>query len=88
MSGQVHPCHSVQRGHREDIYVLSESVQGPCKPVSLSLFCRAAGLCYAEFAARVPKAGSAYVYAYVAVGEAIAFIIGWTLILEYAIGKQ
>ncbi len=49
--------------------------------------CGFAALCYAEFAAMVPVAGSAYTYAYAAIGELVAWIIGWDLIVEYAVGN-
>ena len=52
-----------------------------------AIACGFAALCYAEFAAMVPIAGSAYTYAYAALGEFIAWIIGWDLIIEYAVGN-
>src|SRR5581483_4692846 len=49
--------------------------------------CVFAALCYAEFASMVPVAGSAYTYAYATLGELFAWIIGWDLVLEYAVGS-
>src|SRR5215216_2073852 len=52
-----------------------------------AIACGFAALCYAEFASTVPVSGSAYTYSYVAFGEVIAWIIGWDLLMEYAIGN-
>ncbi|MBX7056218.1 MAG: amino acid permease [Pyrinomonadaceae bacterium] len=55
--------------------------------VFTAVACAFSALCYAEFASRIPVAGSAYTYAYASMGEFIAWIIGWDLIVEYAIGN-
>ena len=63
---------------------------GPALIVSfvlVAIACGFAALCYAEFAAMVPVAGSAYTYAYATLGQLVAWIIGWDLILEYAVGN-
>ncbi|MCZ2336892.1 MAG: amino acid permease [Chitinophagales bacterium] len=54
--------------------------------VIAALGCAFAGLCYAEFASMIPVAGSAYTYSYATMGEFLAWIIGWDLVLEYAVG--
>ncbi len=62
---------------------------GPAVTLSFivaAIGCAFAGLCYAEFAAMIPIAGSAYTYAYATMGELLAWIIGWALIMEYALG--
>jgi APA family basic amino acid/polyamine antiporter len=62
---------------------------GPAVPLSMVLVgiaCAFAGLCYAEMASTVPVAGSAYTYSYATMGELVAWIIGWDLVLEYAAG--
>ena len=77
------------------LYVLTGSVAkeaaGPSLMLSFLLAavgCGFAALCYSELASMVPVAGSAYTYAYTTLGELVAWIIGWDLILEYAIGSS
>lgn len=63
---------------------------GPALVVSFILLgavCALAALCYAELASMIPQAGSAYAYSYAALGEIVAWIVGWALILEYAVGN-
>src|SRR5215467_15641450 len=62
---------------------------GPAVPISMAIVgvaCAFAGLCYAEMASTVPVAGSAYTYVYATLGEFLAWIVGWDLVLEYAAG--
>src|SRR5574341_1140675 len=69
----------------------ANSVAGPALMVSYmvaGITCIFAALCYAEFASMAPVAGSAYTYAYTTMGELFAWIIGWDLVLEYAVGSS
>jgi APA family basic amino acid/polyamine antiporter len=71
--------------------VVAREIAGPSVVLSFlvaAIGCGFAALCYAELASMVPVAGSAYTYAYATLGELIAWIIGWDLILEYAIGSS
>ncbi|MGH9888997.1 MAG: APC family permease, partial [bacterium] len=78
-AGQVGPNGEVIRLGAGPALVLSFILLGGC--------CALAGLCYAELASMIPQAGSAYAYSYATLGELVAWIIGWDLILEYAVGN-
>jgi APA family basic amino acid/polyamine antiporter len=78
-AGQIGPHGEVIRVGAGPALVLSFILLGAC--------CALAGLCYAELAAMIPQAGSAYAYSYATLGELVAWIIGWDLILEYAVGN-
>jgi basic amino acid/polyamine antiporter, APA family len=78
-SGQVGPNGEIIRYGAGPALVLSFVLLGGA--------CGLAGLCYAELAAMIPQAGSAYAYSYATLGEIVAWIIGWDLILEYAVGN-
>jgi len=78
-AGQLGPNGEVIRVGAGPALVLSFVLLGAC--------CALAGLCYAEMASMIPQAGSAYAYSYATLGELVAWIIGWDLILEYAVGN-
>jgi APA family basic amino acid/polyamine antiporter len=78
-AGQVGPDGVVVRYGAGPALVLSFLLLGAA--------CALAALCYAELAAMIPQAGSAYAYAYATLGELVAWIIGWDLVLEYAVGN-
>src|SRR5205809_4178639 len=64
---------------------------GPAVVISFivaAIGCAFAGMCYSEFSTMIPIAGSAYTYAYATMGELLAWIIGWDLVIEYAIGAS
>jgi basic amino acid/polyamine antiporter, APA family len=78
-AGQVDAAGHVIRLGAGPALVISFVLLGAC--------CGLAGLCYAELASMIPQAGSAYAYSYATLGEVVAWIIGWDLILEYAVGN-
>ena len=82
--------HLVHGGGLHDIVMYGRPPAGPAIAISFLLVavaCAFAGLCYAELASMIPIAGSAYTYSYATLGELIAWIIGWDLILEYAVSN-
>ncbi len=82
--------HLVHGGGLHDIVMYGRPPAGPAIAISFLLVavaCVFAGLCYAELASMIPIAGSAYTYSYATLGELIAWIIGWDLILEYAVSN-
>ena len=78
-AGQVDAAGHVVRAGAGPALVLSFLLLGAA--------CALAGMCYAELASMIPQAGSAYAYSYATLGEVVAWIIGWDLILEYAVGN-
>src|SRR5262245_14856153 len=78
-AGEIRPDGTIVRAAAGPALILSF--------VLLGLVCGLAALCYAELASMIPQAGSAYAYSYATLGEIIAWIIGWDLILEYAVGN-
>jgi basic amino acid/polyamine antiporter, APA family len=78
-AGEIRPDGTVIRAAAGPALILSF--------VLLGLVCGLAALCYAELASMIPQAGSAYAYSYATLGELVAWIIGWDLILEYAVGN-
>ena len=78
-AGEIRPDGTIVRAAAGPALILSF--------VLLGLVCGLAALCYAELASMIPQAGSAYAYSYATLGELVAWIIGWDLILEYAVGN-
>src|SRR5215510_3573227 len=78
-AGEIRPDGTIVRAAAGPALILSF--------VLLGVVCGLAALCYAELAAMIPQAGSAYAYSYATLGELVAWIIGWDLILEYAVGN-
>src|SRR5687768_13158150 len=78
-AGEVRPDGTIVRAAAGPALILSF--------ILLGAVCSLAALCYAELASMMPQAGSAYAYSYATLGEGIAWIIGWDLLLEYAVGN-
>jgi APA family basic amino acid/polyamine antiporter len=98
-AGEVLQVHSIWKAPLLDLVLHGSSAlgtagrpgAGPAIALSfllVALVCALAGLCYAELASMIPIAGSAYTYTYATLGEIIAWIIGWDLILEYAVSNM